>query len=468
MTLFVALILLGLQLTGYRTGCVMRHITKAALVVSLYLCIYAYLHCLLLKGHVLTGPFENPNVLALHLCLLLPFVHDESIVNKRRLVLRLMNISAEVLCIITVLFTECRAAFLCIFFFYSFTLLKGRWKLTVIPLLLSAGLLSALFVKKPSSQGRMFIIQNTMKLISKAPVLGHGMRGFDLTYMPQQAEYFRTHDNTEVEMLADDIRHPLNEFLLAGVNYGIVGIAVLAIVLTLPLVWRRRLFNGYRSLWTSLSMLVVFCMFGYPLLYPLPWLLIVGCWFTTFMEIIVRWIGSFRNILLACSIGTLILSVGYTYVLLQWGCASRMAKRGRSAEVLEQYERLYPYLSWRGMFLYDYAIESFYADRNEQALRLTEECRKLDISYDLILLEGDINRYLQRHDNALLCYDEAMCMCPVRFAPLYGKWKVYKKTNNIERMDSVSRMILSKRIKVDSPEVQMILTEIKETNACVK
>ena len=82
MTLFVALILLGLQLTGYRTGCVMRHITKAALVVSLYLCIYAYLHCLLLKGHVLTGPFENPNVLALHLCLLLPFVHDESIVNN--------------------------------------------------------------------------------------------------------------------------------------------------------------------------------------------------------------------------------------------------------------------------------------------------------------------------------------------------------------------------------------------------
>ena len=109
MTLFVALILLGLQLTGYRTGCVMRHITKAALVVSLYLCIYAYLHWLLLKGHVLTGPFENPNVLALHLCLLLPFVHDESIVNKRRLVLRLMNISAEVLCIITVLFTECQS-----------------------------------------------------------------------------------------------------------------------------------------------------------------------------------------------------------------------------------------------------------------------------------------------------------------------------------------------------------------------
>ena len=464
MTLFVALILLGLQLTGYRTGCVMRHITKAALVVSLYLCIYAYLHCLLLKGHVLTGPFENPNVLALHLCLLLPFVHDESIVNKRRLVLRLMNISAEVLCISTVLFTECRAAVLCIFFFYSFTLLKGSWKLTVIPLLLSAGLLSALFVKKPSSQGRMFIIQNTMELISKAPVLGHGMRGFDLTYMPQQAEYFRTHDNTEVEMLADDIRHPLNEFLLAGVNYGIVGIAVLTIVLTLPLVWRRRLFNGYRSLWASLSMLVVFCMFGYPLLYPLPWLLIVGCWFTTFMEIIVRWIGSFRNILLACSIGTLILSVGYTYVLLQWGCASRMAKRGRSAEVLEQYERLYPYLSWRGMFLYDYAIESFYAGKMALSESLLNCLEQQIISYDGVLLHGDACYYMDDFDKALIYYNRAAAMCPCRFAPLEGMMKVYDCQNDFMAKDSILHVVLNKEIKCPTMTTISIINNIKSLN----
>lgn len=155
------------------------------------------------------------------------------------------------------------------------------------------------------------------------------------------------------------------------------------------------------------------------------------------------------------------MSVGYTSVLLVWGYASRNAKRGHSAEMLPVYEKLHPYLSWHGIFLYDYAIESFYADRNEQAYQIAEECRKSYVSYDLALLEGDICQYLHRNNEALTYYDEASKMCPVRFAPLYGKWQVYKKIGDTERMDSLSLLIQNKRIKVDSQEIHMMINDIK-------
>ena len=156
----------------------------------------------------------------------------------------------------------------------------------------------------------------------------------------------------------------------------------------------------------------------------------------------------------------LLATLGYTYLLLAWGYASRQSKRGRSAEMMTCYERLYPYLSWRSIFLYDYAIESLYADRNEQAYHLAEECRKQHVSYDLALLEGDICRYLKYNSRALECFNEASLMCPVRFAPPYGKWQVYKETGDTERKDSMAQVIRQKEIKVYSAEIQMILNNI--------
>lgn len=302
MTLIVALTLLAWHLSRKRTSVVMSNSTTAVLPVSIYLCIYAYLHCIFFKSHSLTGPFENPNVLALHLSLLLPLVHHESVVKKKDGTLWALSIAAELLCVITIVLTECRTACICLLFFYSYTLLKGKWRLVVFPLLLSTCLLSVFFIKRPSSQGRMFILQNTIELISQAPVLGHGVHGFDRTYMPQQAEYFRTHDNVEAEMLADDIHHPLNEFLLVGVNHGIVGIVILATLLALPLAWRKKLYVCYRPLWMSLCMLIVFCMFGYPLLYPLPWLLIIGCWYATFKQSAICLVESLRTIMQICTL----------------------------------------------------------------------------------------------------------------------------------------------------------------------
>ena len=67
------------------------------------------------------------------------------------------------------------------------------------------------------------------------PIIGHGHRGFEREYMLRQADFFREHPDSEYAVLADEIRHPLNEFLYVWVNYGVAApVALLLLLLLLP------------------------------------------------------------------------------------------------------------------------------------------------------------------------------------------------------------------------------------------
>ncbi len=459
MTAIVALIgILYILLSRKRVEPESSAMASASLVITLYLCSHALLSYLL-KGHALVGPFENPNVLSLHLCMLLPFILEGARAEDGTI--RVPYAIVGTTSAFFIILTDCRTGWICLATLILLVVLKGRWRLSAVPVALVLGLVFAVSVKLPSSRGRSFIMRNSAELIAEAPLLGHGADGFGRLYMPKQAEYFRTHHDKDLEMLADDIRHPLNEFLLAGVNHGLAGILLLAVLMLFPLIWKRKLYEQCRAMWQSMCMLLIFCLFCYPLLYPMSWLLTLSSWALLFKERLVLLVLSHRSWPIIFTSMSLLLVAGYTILLLDWGYASRKSKHGHSAEMMPRYERLYPYLSWRSIFLYDYAIESLYADRYGQAYRLAEECRRQHLSYDLALLEGDICRYLKHYDRALACYDEASLMCPVRFAPPYGKWQVYKATHDVEREDSMVQVIKQKEIKVYSPEIQNILKEIK-------
>ena len=78
------------------------------------------------------------------------------------------------------------------------------------------------------------------------------------------------------------------------------------------------------------------------------------------------------------------------------------------------------------------------------------------------LLAGDAYRHLQQHKDALRHYENAMWMCPVRFAPLEGMMQVYMDNGDKLRADSMAQVILSKPVKVPSPQVEEIKRKAKE------
>lgn len=60
-------------------------------------------------------------------------------------------------------------------------------------------------------------------MIKDNPVTGYGSGGFLANYMNYQAEYFARDTDNKYAMLAGDVKHPFNEYILLVVNYGLIG-----------------------------------------------------------------------------------------------------------------------------------------------------------------------------------------------------------------------------------------------------
>ena len=101
-------------------------------------------------------------------------------------------------------------------------------------------------------------------------------------------------------------------------------------------------------------------------------------------------------------------------------------------------------------------MAAFMASDFDRAYQLAEECGKCWSSYNVQLLSGDICFYKHDYNKAVRHFHTASMMCPARFAPLEGLYKVYDQTGDTAKMDSVSRLISEKSVKVASSDVYRI------------
>ena len=63
-------------------------------------------------------------------------------------------------------------------------------------------------------------------MIKDKPIFGHGYGAFQAKYMDYQAEYFKNNPNSKYAQLADNVKHPFNEFIKVAVEFGMVGLAI--------------------------------------------------------------------------------------------------------------------------------------------------------------------------------------------------------------------------------------------------
>ncbi len=443
------------------------------------------------------GTFENPAGLALNLCVAIPIAIEMLIgrwrlgKGKRKAELALWLL-ATVLMATVLVFTRSRTGLICLSFFLVVYACRGihrlvckrsvrKWLYGVAVVAVSASLvLLVCFHKEDSTSGRAFILGRTWELVKEHPLVGHGAGGFEREYMLRQAAYFKEHPDSEFALLADDIRHPLNEFLLLWVDYGVLGPVLLLAVLAAPL-WMVFSMRGKRRLGgkngkaevgesekkhesmevLSLPMVAVFvfsCL-SYPFHYPAAWL-VVGCALLTLAAKLVRMLLNERSrktiayMALFAGVAVLALTINDAVHEYRWNRAYRHSFRERAA--LEEYERLHGYFASNPYFLYSYAMASFKRGDLDRASRMIEECGKYRSGYNRELLAADICFYRKDYAEAAAHYELASRMCPVRFAPLEGLYKVHEATGDTLRRDEVARRIARKQVKVQSRDVKRI------------
>lgn len=419
----------------------------------------------------ISGTFDNPAGLACCLLILLPFAWYGVASGKLVRFVRIVCIACMFFMCSAIVLTNSRTAIICLILYFVCwplrLLIRNVFLLWVSIIVLSFFvILYVTTTKQSSSSGRYFIVERTMDMIRKHPFEGYGYGGFRKHYMKEQESYFRQGICNRYAYLADDVRHPLNEFLLLWVNYGILGPVFLIFVFIVPWIVAFKRNDKILYVFSTASIpVVIFSIFSYPFKYPLCLIVCICSWLLILKN------SRVRNLI--CRYKTAFCIVSYSFIFLlsvymvryaywdrKWSKAYLLSAKGRYAESMALYDRLYPVMSDNPHFLYNCASSRYSCGLLTGAAEAAKECSKFMASYNLELLTGDICRMSKDYVNAERHYTSASYMCPSRFAPLYGLFYTYVALGDTVHALQIADAVSSKPIKIHSANVDFMKSDI--------
>jgi O-antigen polymerase len=432
------------------------------------------------SNFAVTGSFDNPAGFVVVLSLGFPI--GLFLLAKAKKIEWYLTVASLIVIAVAVFFSGSRTGMLAIiissgvFFLLKRSILSGfsqfKYQKLLLVLFLGLFLCGVLILycqKKDSADGRLLVWKVSTEMIKDKPVLGYGLGAFHAKYMDYQADYFKNNPDSEFELLADNVKHPFNEFIKIAVEFGIAGLAVILSVILL-VTWKMlESENENRALALSglVSFFVLAC-FSYPLQYVATWLLLVFYFSALLPSKEIRIRNSRISIITRIGIVvTCIFSLSHVSrqadAEIKWKTIAMSSLRGDTEEMLPEYRKLYlSGLKRNPFFLYNYGAELNVAGKFDESIAILNECKKRFNDYDLQMLMADNYEALGKHGDAERHLKTAAAMCPVRFMPLYELAKLYEATRCHGKAIALAKTILNKRVKVPSPTVNAIKNEMRQ------
>lgn len=316
------------------------------------------------------------------------------------------------------------------------------------------------FLKRDSADGRLLIWMVSLRLISKFLFFGGGTGVFGAMYMPEQANYFRFHPDSRYAMLADNIGHPLNEYLSIVVQWGLIGLVLVFLLIYLIFkAWLKNRSKETDTLFLILLSLASFSCFSYPLSYPFGWVMLTLC---------LALLGKLSNhiithgkyfcltSLISLPVFLLFFSFWQYHAFHEWYKLSRHRPAVPMCDLQKQYEKISFPLSRQPQFLYNYSAEFYFHNFNQEALEKARQSQQLHDDYEMEHLIADIQKAMNQNDEARDSYLMMSMMCPNRFIPIYKLFELDAEEGNTEEALSLANIIMKKTVKVPSPQIDFI------------
>lgn len=429
-------------------------------------------------GFRISGSFDNPAGFAATLTVCSPFALF--LMQKKAWYWKIIGGLSITLFTVAIVLSQSRAGIISIVFLYGIWISKkeqlklltnwyGSTKIA-IGIVFIVGLLAGLyFFKKDSADGRLLIWQCSVNMLRDNPLLGHGIGGFQREYMLYQAEYFRSNPDSSFSMLADIVKHPFNEYLFIAVEHGLLGIAILGILFyLLTIEYRKNKSSENNYLMLCLTSIAVIACFSYPLNYPFIRLIAVFCAAiimrneTVIYEFSHKKLIFLKPLILIIALSTLLVTTKLFYDDFQWNKIAKQSLAGETKKVLPEYERLYKTMNRNSLFLYNYAAELNFIDRNKESNLLFINASHFMNDIDLQLQMADNYQKMKNYKEAETCYKLAHEMIPNRFIPLYRLAQMYKEQGRNIEAQKLAKEIIRKPVKIPSYEISFIKQEMKQ------
>lgn len=416
----------------------------------------------------ITGSFENPTGLAIFSSTLLPcslyFTLEKNVKYK------IWGCISSFFGILVILLTHSRTGILITFILcmiYLFQnkssllnyILKCKYLFIGVIFLLLVGIY---FWKKDSADGRILIWLCSLDMFNEHYFLGIGSGRFQAEYMLYQAEFFDQYPNSTFTMLADNTRHPFNEYLKILVEYGMLGFSLVGLIF-FNIVKVYTLHKNNRSLFPVfgciLSIMLAACT-SYPLNYPsIIFIGVLSAAIINSYQVIIWEINKKIKIKQMINVITLFLFFYLCFVcwygLLEykWNKMTQYFFHGKVEKVLSQYEKIYTWMKRDGLFLYNYGVILNQERKYHESIKMLHECCLYFNDFDVQMLLAQNYIHIGAYKNAEQHLILASKMCPVRFLPLYKLMNLYSKMQKNDKANYYAQIIINKPVKVNSLQV---------------
>lgn len=437
-------------------------IVSLLFVYELVLCVSQITKLLKSYDGMVTGSFDNPAGLCSFLTISIPLFFVGYCRCRRH---KVFYFSLLISALIIIIYAKIRFALLALSIMGLFYVIRHKKIAFISYSVLCFIILGFLFfIKNQSTLGRGFILYNTLQLCGSNFLLGNGINYFSQKYMTTQAYFFHNNPNSEYVWLADNIAHPLNEYLMMYLSFGVVG--VLIVVFFLYQLWKS--WNQEKLVWHVMLFCIFFMSaFSYCLHYSnlLFFSIVALSQIHTNRIIVIRYRYLSRLIILIVSIFVGVQTIQSAVFEYKWRDTSYKKANNSNLSLYREYEKLEKKWNGNPLFYYDYAYvlsNNYYHEKSISKLMIYN---KFNVSYNSKLLMAQNYYDIEMYDNALSSYYEAHWMCPNRFIPLQGIMRTYKALKKNHKAIEIAKEIKRKQIKINSYTVTLVK---KEAEALLK
>lgn len=328
-------------------------------------------------------------------------------------------------------------------------------------IVLVLGSITVFQLKKDSAYGRLFIWKISCLAIAEKPFSGYGTNNFPMAYGMAQETYFSKGEySQQEELVAGSPEYAFNEYLQAAIEWGI-PVLITILVLIIIGIWKGIKHRNIGVCGAIISLLV-FGVASYPM--QLPTFIITLMFLLAVCLIGQSKIGLLIFALIIGSTSVYWLKMDVSRECKEWTGCHILYRAGAYKEAAKRYERLYPKLNNRAIFMYEYGHALYKLQQYDVSIEKLKETARLSCDPMILNIMGLNYQHKGDYAKAEELFIRSTHLLPGRLYPYYLLAKLYAIPSfyNKGKMVKMANIVLNKKPKVPSKAINSMRKEMRD------